>query len=254
MTTRARSFWIAWRRVIALLPAIACSLLGGCRSSRLATSTDETFFEPLKSIAQPAAVKSSQFEASGARPAWDKKADSLLLHQKNQEQRITALSEQLELLAAARQGARADSSAESNKPPTQASKPLIRNVPAAALTYEDALRHYKAGNYQKALEEFQELMKRGIQKDVDEEYDLYIGVSQYHLNQFDQAIATLRRVVDAPRAKNKADAYYVLGLASMRLGNTAQARTMFESVLKEFPSGDLAAAARKKLSGLPVAK
>jgi TolA-binding protein len=254
MTMASRSFSIARRSAIAPLLAFAFLLLAGCRSSRPATSADETFFEPLKSIAQPAASNSTKVEPSGTRRAWDKKADSLLINQKSQEQRIIALSEQLQLLSSGRRGVPADSSKASIKPPIQSPKPPGRVDPADALTYETALRHYKAGDYQKAVEEFQELRMGGVQKNVEDEYDLFIGVGQYHLNQMGQAIETLRRVVDAPKARSKADAYYVLGLASIRLGKTAEARTAFESVLKESPSGDLAAAAKKKLTGLPATK
>lgn len=254
MKMRHRSLSIGWRRVVALFLAVSCSLLAGCTGSRKATSNGEMFFEPVKTTNQSPESKPFQIEEAGTRAAWDKKADSLLIHQKNQEQRIKALSEQLLLLESARQGVRADSSRVTNNQPTRVSKPVVRDDRAAPLTYEEALRHYEAGSYQKAVDEFQELLRRGVQENEEDEYHLLIGVSRYHLNQPDLATASLRRVIDAPQAKKKADAYYVLGLVLIRLGDNPQARIMFESVLKEFPGSDLAAAARKKLSGLPAVK
>ena len=137
------------------------------------------------------------------------------------------------------------------QPPRPAPKPGLRTAP---LSYEDALRSYKSGDYLKALNGFQELLKRGVPINAEDDYELLVGVSQYHLNRFEEAVTTLKRVVGAPTAKRKADAYYVLGLAQLKLGNYREANDMFGAVLKQNPGKDLESAARKKLGESPAAK
>jgi TolA-binding protein len=229
----------------------ACSVLNGCRSSRQATNPDEVFFEPLKSIDRPVVSKPSKAGDAVKSPAGGRRADSLLTSQKDQERRIGALSEQLQLLESSRRGARADSSKELKAPSAQLSKQ--DGLPASP-AYEEVLQHYNAGRYKAAVEGFQELLRRGVSKDAEDQYHYMLGVSHYNLRQFDLAAASLRRVVNWKGSKMKADAYFVLGQVYRQFGASRQAKSMFEAVLKESPRNDLAAAALQELKELASKK
>lgn len=237
--------------VVILSLLAAYSVINGCRSSRQATNPDEGFFEPLKSIDRPVVPKPSKSSDAVKSSAGGQKADSLLTSQKDQERRIGALSEQLQLLESSRRGARTDSSKELKAPSAQLSKQ--DGLPPSP-AYEEVLQHYNAGRYKAAVEGFQELLRRGVSKDVEDQYHYMLGASHYNLRQFDLAAASLRRVVNWKGSKMKADAYFVLGQVYKQFGASRQARSMFEAALKESPRNDLAAAARQELKELASKK
>jgi TolA-binding protein len=230
--------------VVFLWLLAACSVIDGCKSSRQATTPDEGFFEPLKSIERPAVPKPSKVGDAVKPPAGGQRADSLLSSQKDQERRIGALSEQMQLLETSRRGVRPDSSKEMKAPSAQIPK---QDVLPASPAHEEVLQHYNAGRYKAAVEGFQELLRRGVSKDTEDQYHYMLGASHYNLRQFDLAAASLRRVVNWKGSKMKADAYFVLGQVYKQFGASRQARSMFEAVLKESPRNDLAAAARQEL-------
>jgi TolA-binding protein len=237
--------------VVILSLLAACCVINACRSSRLASNPDEGFFEPLKSIDRPVVPKPSKTGDAVKLSAGGQRADSLLSSQKDQERRIGALTEQLQLLETSPRGARADSSKELKAPSVQISK---QDALPASPAPDDVLQHYNAGRYKEAVEGFQELLRRGVSKDVEDQYHYMLGASHYNLRQFDLASASLRRVVNWKGSKMKAEAYFVLGQVYKQFGASRQARGMFESVLKESPRNDLAAAARQELKELASRK
>lgn len=233
---------------VAILSLLAvCPVINGCRSSRQATDSDEVFFEPLKSIDRRVVPKPSKAGDAVKPNAGVQRADVLLTSQKDQDRRIGALSEQLQLLETSRRGARADSSKKLKAPSAQISK---QDGLPGSLSYEEALQHYNAGRYKAAVKGFQELLWRGVSKDVEDRYQYMLGASHYNLRQFGLAAAPLRRVVNWKGSEMKADASFVLGQVYRQFGASRQARSMFEAVLKESPSIDRAAAARQELKEL----
>jgi len=237
--------------VVILSLLAACPIINGCKSSRQASNSDEVFFEPLKSIDRPVVPKPSKPVDAVKSAAGVQRADSLLTSQKDQERRIGALSGQLQLLESSRRGVRADSSKELKTPPAQVSKQ--EGLPGSP-SYEEALQHYNAGRFKAAVEGFQELLRRGVPSDAEDQYHFMLGASHYNLKQFDLAAASLRRVVNWNGSKMKADAYFVLGQVYKQFGASRQARSMFDAVLKESPRNDLAAAARQELKELASKK
>jgi len=142
--------------------------------------------------------------------------------------------------------------------PTPEKKPAIRQPAASAfrerrdslLSYDAALRIYESGKYQKAIEALQELLRRGIDRDLQDNCRLWIGVSYFNLKRFDRAASKFKQVIGWRGTDKKADALFMLGQTYEQLGNRQQAKTMFEALLKEFPSGELAPVARRKLERL----
>ena len=229
-------------------------LLAGCAGSHRVVADQEIFFEPVKVVAEPSSPKVAPSEKTAAKSALHVRADSLLAIQRSQQDRIEALTTQLQLLKDFRAGGREDSTKAAITRPAPPSKPATEEVRKPSLSYGEALRSYEAGDYRKALDGFQELLKRASTKNPEDDFYLLIGVSQYHLHQTAEALISLKRVVDAPRAKRKAEAYYILGLAQMRLGNYREANLMFDAMLKHNPSKELVEAAKKRQGGFQPAK
>ena len=127
-----------------------------------------------------------------------------------------------------------------------------RGKPNGSSNCQDTLapnsRKYDIGLH--LVKGFQELLWRGVSKDVEDRYQYMLGASHYNLRQFGLAAAPLRRVVNWKGSEMKADASFVLGQVYRQFGASRQARSMFEAVLKESPSIDRAAAARQELKEL----
>lgn len=228
--------------------------LGGCKSSSQLTASDDTFFEPLKSAQLTTPPKLPQPDKGKTPSAWDQKADSLLMSQQDQDRRLKALDAQLQLLGASGRGPTVDSSQARKVGQAGVSRDSVRSPQSVAPRYEDALRHFEAGRYRNAVEASQDILRRGVQKDVVDQYYFLIGASYYHLKQFDGAVTSLKRIINLERSTKKADAYLLLGQSYKQIGMREQARIMFEGVIKESPESDVARAARRELENLAAKK
>jgi TolA-binding protein len=229
------------------LLALLCRLFIGCGGSRIATASDDTFFEPLKSLDRPPASKPSGGAYVPAASSWAVRADSLLRRMREQQQRLDAIETHLQLLEVSRQeGAAGASRGAGNELPARPRVPSQREQ-TVMHAYGEARRLYNARRYQDAIAAFEELLRRGVQEDLQDNCSLWIGASYFHLRQFDSAVVSLQQVVEWNGSNKRADAYFLLGQTYEQLGNVEQARSMFEALLKEFPASKRAGSAREKL-------
>jgi len=87
----------------------------------------------------------------------------------------------------------------------------VQREQPALLTYGDAVRLSAARRYQEAIDAFEELLRRGVQEDVQDNCHFWIGASRFNLKQFDLALVSLKRVIDWKGSNKKPDAYYLAG-------------------------------------------
>jgi TolA-binding protein len=230
--------------------AFLCSLLVGCGSARLSTASDETFFKPLRPADLVAASETSEVADTARVSSWTARADSLLQAMREQQQRLHAIAARLQFLEASRRGGAADSFRIAKKEQQQPSRASLQREQPVGLTYGDALRLCQARRYQEAIDAFEGVLRRGVQEDLQDNCYFWIGVSRFGLKQFNLALVALKRVVDWRGSNKKADAYYLLGRTYEQLGKMGEARSMFETLLKEFPRSGVAPSARQKLRNL----
>ena len=116
---------------------------------------------------------------------------------------------------------------EANSAPAQ--KPAVKNrlQPAAALILllslpavapaspSSALRDYKAGNYDQALKEYQQLLQR---KNDDPRLHFNAGTAAYRNHQFDEAAKQFDQAVGTPDLKLQQLSYYNRGNAEYWMG------------------------------------
>jgi len=236
--------------IVGSLGVILCSFCIGCGGTRQATASDDTFFKPLKSVNRPPASTSSGSGAAAVAPSWSARADSLLQTMCSQQQRLDAIAAHLQLLEASRRGAPGDSSRGVKKAPVQPLKPSPQREQPSDVTYGDALRLYQTRRYQEAIDAFEELLRRGVQEELQDNCHFWIGASHFSLKQFELALESLKRVVEWKGSNKREDAYYMLGRTYEQLGKGPRARTMFETLLNEFPGSALAPSARQRLKAL----
>jgi TolA-binding protein len=227
------------------------ALFAGCRGSKDAASANEGFFEPVKTVSRPAPVKPQVAAGQTNNAGWDRMADSLLLRQKEQDQRLRDLSDQLQRLESSRKGAGRETPASTASPTI---KPQLTEPRPISQPDSGIVGLFEAGRYQAAAEGLQALIQKGVPKDLEDQYHYMLGVSYLNLKQFDRAAISLKVITNRKGSKLRAEAYFILGRTYKQLGAGAMAKSMFESVLRESPKEPLASSAREELKALALKK
>lgn len=106
----------------------------------------------------------------------------------------------------------------------------------AATSPEEALKEYRAGHYDKAQRDFEELLK----KRGDPRLSFNAGAAAYRNGQFEQAIKHFSEAVNSPDLKLQQDGYYNRGNAQYYLGEQADEREVkmdaWKKALQDFQS------------------
>ncbi len=235
------------------LPSVAtaaalCAIFGSCRSSKLATLPDEGFFEPLRSIDRSQKTVSIRVDTSLKLPLQPSTADSV---RKTNKERLPGTGE-MGAQPRSHDHSRSliDSSQVSGKQQPRRVEEPLRAAQPELLTLEGIRRQFEAESYKATIDGCEEMLRRGVPKNLEDQYQLILGTSYYHLSRFDLAAAALNRVVNLKGTKLKPDAYFVLGQIYKQLGVSRTARKMFEAVVRESPGSDWAAKARQQLSSM----
>jgi tol-pal system protein YbgF len=120
--------------------------------------------------------------------------------------------------------------------------------------FNTAMSDYGAGNYQSAIQGFQDLLKTYPTTLRAAAAQQAIGDAEFQQNRFEQAIAAYNLVIqNYPKNEQVAWAYYKRGLAQARLGQSAPARASFEAVVKQFPDSEPAILSANRLQALDSA-
>lgn len=126
---------------------------------------------------------------------------------------------------------------------------------SAQQLYESALKDRNSGNFDLALQGFQEYLKYYANTDLAPNAQFYIGQIYYDRNQFEEAIQAFDAVLERYPENNKtADAMYMKGMALLKSNRRNQAAQEFLNVLQKYPNAEVAAKARaqRKALGLSV--
>jgi tol-pal system protein YbgF len=117
--------------------------------------------------------------------------------------------------------------------------------------FNTAVADYGGGNYVAAIQGFQEFIKTFSTSPRAAAAQQYIGDSEYLQNHWEQALAAYNLVIqNYPKSDQIAWAYYKRGLVQSRLGQAANARVSFETVVKQFPDTEPAVMSLSRLQSL----
>ena len=117
--------------------------------------------------------------------------------------------------------------------------------------FNTAMADYGGGNYAAAIQGFQEFLKSFPTSPRADDAQYYIGDSEYLQNHLEQALAAYNVVIqNYPKGDQVAWAYFKRGQVQSRLGQTANARVSFETVVKQFPDTEPAIMALSRLQSL----
>jgi TolA-binding protein len=242
------------QRTIPLLITVAtCCFVGGCATTTPARDTDETFFAPIASIErQTTAGPDKQLDSEQS--AWIARADSLQRILDEQARRVDSLVQQVRILQSSQVSAQAAVTPPQKVQVSRSAGSGPTDRPTPSISYDAALQVYESGKYQQAIRAFQDLVRQGIDRDLEDNCRLWIGVSYFNLRRFDRAAAAFKQVVGWRGSDKRGDALFMLGQTYEQVGDRRQAKTAFEALLKEFPTSELVPAARRKLEVLGSTK
>ncbi len=171
--------------------------------------------------------------------------------------RVEALERRLQEIATrlaaveARPAAPASPAGKPAEPPP--SRPTTTPAPKATAQdlYDRAYALYKQGKHTEAREAFQRFISLYPKTDLTDNAYFWIGESYYDQRQYEKAILAYDKVVqEFPRGDKVPSALLKQAFAFDAIGDPVDARILLKKLLREHPSSEQAAIARRKLEML----
>ncbi len=187
-------------------------------------------------------------DALERRPQPKKQADS----------RVTALERRVREIATRLAALEAGAAAQAPPATEPAEAPPSKPAPAppapkvtAQDLYDRAYALYKQGKHAEAREAFQRFISLYPKTDLTDNAYFWIGESYYDQRQFEKAILAYDKVVqEFPRGDKVPSALLKQAFAFDAIGDPVDARILLKKLLREHPSSEQAAIARRKLEML----
>ncbi len=135
--------------------------------------------------------------------------------------------------------------------PTPTPAPTLADTPEAL--YQSAYRDYMGGNYQLALNGFQEYIRRFPDTDLTDNAQYWIGECYDALGQEKEALDAFSTLLEKYPASDKAAAAQLKkGLVALKMGDQGQGVVNLQYVVYEHPGTPEADLAREKLRSLGI--
>ena len=121
--------------------------------------------------------------------------------------------------------------------------------PAPKELYSQAYADYARGNYDLAIQEFQEFLKHYPNTDISDNAQYWVGKCLYGKQKFSDAVEAWNILLrDFPASDKLPDARVDKGLALEKLGRRSQALQEYRYVVDRYPNSPAARVARDKLN------
>ena len=116
------------------------------------------------------------------------------------------------------------------------------------LSYNEGIRHFTNGEFQKARENFKDVLTRFPQTLVVDQAAFHYAISFFKEEKWDDAIKAFKDLLQMyPDSGRAAETRYHLGLCYLHSGKTAEARSEFQRTIEQFPNATWAGFARDRL-------
>ncbi len=173
---------------------------------------------------------------------------------------LRLLTDQINTLVGLLQPSAAQNAPAGNAPATAsagddstAAPPLAPVImpPSAGRTYQAAIGDFMSGRYDNAIAGFREVVEMYPNAPDAANSQFHIGESFYYKKECKNAVPEYQKFVDTyTTSDRRPDGLYMMGLCYSDLKQTANARRMFEQVLKEYPDSTSALQANQRLQAL----
>jgi tol-pal system protein YbgF len=127
-------------------------------------------------------------------------------------------------------------------------QPPPQSLPAPRELYSQAYADYARGNYDVAVQGFQEYLKDYPNTDFSDNAQYWIGECLYGKQKYGDAVEAWNTLLrDYPSSDKLPDARYKKGLALERLGRRSQALVEYRYVADRYPNSEAGRKARERL-------
>ncbi len=110
--------------------------------------------------------------------------------------------------------------------------------------YSGGLSLFHRKRYEDAAAMFNGLLVKGIEEDLVDNCEYWIGECWFALHKYERAIGQFQKVIAISSSNKKADAYFLMGRSYESLKNPAKALRAYKELLTNYPLSDLARNAR----------
>ncbi len=143
----------------------------------------------------------------------------------------------------------AGEAAQPNAAPVAAGTPAKDDSLAESRAYEDALEHFKAGSYDKAIAGFADFLKAYPNSTLAANAQYWTGYAYYARKDYKNAVAQQTRLVNAyPQSPKVPDALLNIANSQIELKETAAAKKILQEIVAKYPGTNAAAIAAKRLA------
>jgi tol-pal system protein YbgF len=165
------------------------------------------------------------------------------------DERMSEIAEQIQGLHAAREAAPPASAAvvpgEVDPPP----RAPVPTPPAPRELYSQAYADYARGNFDLAIQEYEEYLRTYPETDLSDNAQYWIGECLYSKQKYEEALAAWDELFRRyPGSDKLPDARYKKGAALERLGRRSQALIEYRAVANRYPNSEAGRKAREKLT------
>jgi TolA-binding protein len=112
--------------------------------------------------------------------------------------------------------------------------------------YGGGLSLFLHKRYEEAATTFRGLMEKGIEEDLFDNCEYWIGECCFALRRYERAISQFQRVIAISSSNKKADAYFLMGRSYEALKNPEKALWAYKELLINFPLSERARNARMR--------
>ena len=116
--------------------------------------------------------------------------------------------------------------------------------PNLRIQYDEALSLFHQKQYEEAITLFSELIRKGIEEDLIDNCEYWIGECRFALKEFNPAIDLFQKVLAMSSSNKKEDAYYMTGRSYEALRDREKARLAYEELITYYPMSKHARTAR----------
>jgi tol-pal system protein YbgF len=166
-------------------------------------------------------------------------------------ERLSEIAEQIQGMHTAREAAPAVAVAvpTEDAPGARAPAPAAPTPPAPRELYSQAYADYARGNYDLAIQEYEQYLSAYPDTDLSDNAQYWIGECLYSKQKYEEALAAWDELFRRyPGSDKLPDARYKKGTALERLGRRSQALIEYRAVANRYPNSEAGRKAREKLT------
>jgi tol-pal system protein YbgF len=166
------------------------------------------------------------------------------------DERMSEIAEQIQGLHAAREAAPPAAPAEiPGEAGPAAPRAPAPAPPAPRELYSQAYADYARGNFDLAIQEYEEYLRAYPETDLSDNAQYWIGECLYSKQKYEEALAAWDELFRRyPGSDKLPDARYKKGAALERLGRRSQAMIEYRAVANRYPNSEAGRKAREKVN------